>query len=131
MTGELLNDDLEELKGKRLLIVMDDGLSFLGKLIDFDNETLKLEEVYQTNAKEINWKDFENKEVWGMKPKVRDIGEKSQEKGEKDKVGYVEWVEVNLDRLYIRIDHVVRIWYEDRLKRKDRPPSKSTVYSKT
>ncbi len=127
MVKNLLKDELEDLKEKRILIVMDDGLSFLGELKDFDNDTIILEEVYQTEAKEINWNDFEKNDVWGRKAKVKDIGEKSQQK---DKLGYVEWVEVNLDRLYIRLDHVVRIWYESRLKRKDRAPSKSTVYSK-
>lgn len=128
MAGDLLKKELENLKEKRILIVMDDGLSFLGELKDFDSDTLILEDVHQTDAKQINWKDFEMNDTWGRNSKLKEIGDKSEKE---DKVGYVEWVEVNLDRLYIRIEHVVRIWYESRLKEKDKPPAKSTVYSKT
>ncbi|MEF8874430.1 MAG: hypothetical protein V5A88_07155 [Candidatus Thermoplasmatota archaeon] len=129
MAGDLLKKELKDLKEKRILIVMDDGLSFLGKLIDFDSDTLILEDVYQAEAKQINWKNFEMKNVWGKPARLKEIGEKD-EKDEEEKVGYVEWVEVDLDRLYIQIDHTVRIWYESELKEKEEPPAKSTVYSK-
>ncbi len=126
MPGDLLEEELKDLKEKRILIVMDDGLSFLGKLIDFDRDTLILEQVYQAEATKINWKKFDMTDVWGKPAKVKEIGEDD----ENEKVGYVEWVEVNLDRLYIRTDHVVRIWYESELKEREEPPSTSTVYSK-
>ncbi|MFW5952947.1 MAG: hypothetical protein ACOCSJ_02170 [Candidatus Natronoplasma sp.] len=127
MTEDLLKKELENLKRGRILIVMDDGLSFLGELVDFDSDTLILEDVYQTDAKQISWKKFETSDTWGRKSKVKEIGQKTNKK---DKVGYVEWVEVKLDRLYIRLDHVVRIWYESKLKEKKWLPSQSTVYEK-
>ncbi len=127
MTEDLLKKELENLKEGRILIVMDDGLSFLGELIDFDSDTLILEEVYQTDAKQINWKKFETSDAWGRNSKVKEIGQKTDQE---DKVGYVEWVEVKLDRLYIRLDHVVRIWYESKLEEKKWLPSQSTVYEK-
>lgn len=122
MTNGLLEDDLKELKEKRILIVMDDGLGFLGKLIDFDSDTLLLKDIYQAPAKEINWKKIRKIHA--------SVGSEKKKKDRKEKTGYVEWIEVNLERLYLRTDHIVRIWYESGLQEVDEPPTKSTVYSK-
>ncbi|MEF8874970.1 MAG: hypothetical protein V5A88_09940 [Candidatus Thermoplasmatota archaeon] len=129
MATGLLEEELKGLKGKRILIVMDDELGFLGKLIDFDSETLILNDVYQSSAKEINWEEIQMTDVWKRGVKIKEADEEKKTE-RKDKRGYVEWVEVNLDRVYIRTDHIARIWYESKLEEEDEPPVKSTVYSK-
>lgn len=127
MVGTLLERELGHLKDKRILIVMDDGLVFFGKLIDFDSETLLLKEVFQASSKEINWKKIEATDVWGKGIQVKELDE-SEEK--EDKVGYVEWIKVDLEKLYIRTDHIVRIWYEGELEEKKETPKKTDVYTK-
>lgn len=129
MAAGLLEEELKNLKDKRILIVMDDGLGFLGRLVDFDEDTLILHDVYQSSATEINWKKINVTDIWEKKAKVREVGEEKKT-AQKDKAGYVEWVEVNLDTLYLRTDHILRIWYESELEEKEEPPAKSTVYAK-
>ncbi len=128
MVGTLLERELGNLKGKRILIVMDDGLVFFGKLIDFDKETLLLKEVLQASSKEINWKEIEATDVWGLGVQLKELDGKSEKV--KDKVGYVEWIKVDLEKLYIRTDHVIRIWYEGDLEKKEQKPKKTDVYAK-
>lgn len=129
MAASLLEEELEDRREERILIVMEDGLGFLGKLIDFDSETIVLTDVYQSSAKEINWEKIEMTNIWKEGVKIREAGEE-RKAGQKDKKGYVEWIEVNLDRLYIQMEYVVRIWYESELGKEEEIPTKSTVYSK-
>ncbi len=129
MATSLLEEELKDLEDKRIIIVMDDGLGFLGKLKDFDRDTLLLEDVYQSSAKKINWETIEITDIWRKKTIVKDLSEKKKP-NQNDKSGSVEWIKVNLERLYIRMEHILRIWYETELEEKNKPPTGSTVYSK-
>ncbi|MFW5907347.1 MAG: hypothetical protein ACOCTR_03200 [Candidatus Natronoplasma sp.] len=91
MLGDLLEKKLKDLKHQKILIVMDDGLAFTGKLIDFDSDTIIIKDVYQAPAKEIKWKEIAGEE-------------------EEKKVGYIDWTYINLEEVYIRMQHVLRIW---------------------
>ncbi|MFW6144502.1 MAG: hypothetical protein ACOC55_02895 [Candidatus Natronoplasma sp.] len=91
MLGDLLEKKLKDLKHQKILIVMDDGLAFTGKLIDFDSDTIIIKDVYQAPAKEIKWKEIAGEE-------------------EEKKVGYIDWTYINLEEVDIRMQHVLRIW---------------------
>lgn len=95
MLDELLEKKLKDLKEKEILVVMDDGLAFLGTLTECDKNTLVLKNVYQAPAKKINWKKIE---------------EESEETEKKRKIGFIDWTLVNLEEVYVRVDHIVRIW---------------------
>lgn len=120
MIGDLLEKKLKDLADERILIVMDDGLAFLGELEQFDSNTLILKDVYQGPAKEIDWKK----------------GPEEEGKGEEEKkIGYIDWINVNLKEVYIRTDHVLRIWHwtvekevEEDSETKDK--GQTPVYSK-
>ncbi|MEF8873199.1 MAG: hypothetical protein V5A88_00860 [Candidatus Thermoplasmatota archaeon] len=94
MIGDLLEKKLKGLKGNKILVVMDDGLAFLGDLVEYDSNTLVLKEVNQAPAKKIKWKEI---------PKEGEEVEKV--------VGYIDWTSVNLEEVYIRMEHVLRIWH--------------------
>ncbi len=125
MPGGLLEKELEQYLNQTILVITDDGLAFLGELKDFDSETLILEEVYQTSAKDINWKNTDISDFWTDSVKIREVKQKSS-----DEVGVVEWVKIDLERLYVRIEHVVRIWYESEFGQEGNIPSQTTVYKK-
>jgi small nuclear ribonucleoprotein (snRNP)-like protein len=46
---------LEKYKGKEVLVVQVDGNAFKGKLIEFDETHMVLENVIQTSTKQRNW----------------------------------------------------------------------------
>jgi len=99
MLDELLEKKLKGLKNEDILVVMDDGIGFLGELVEFDSKTLVLREVYQAPCKEIDWK-----EVSSESDKVKEQIEDGK------KVGFIDWTKVNLEEVYIRIEHTSRIW---------------------
>lgn len=99
MLDGLLEKKLDGLKTKDILVVMDDGLGFLGELEEYDKNTLVLKKVLQSQFKDIDWKDISPKN-WGSK------GEEKKGK----RAGFVNWTELNLEEVYIRTDHVSRIW---------------------
>ncbi len=94
MLGSLLEKKLKELKGKFILVVMDDGMAFRGKLLDLDKNTLILRDVYETIADEIDWQEIESNR--------EDVVDK--------KYGFIYWTKINLEEVYIRVDHISRIW---------------------
>ncbi len=100
MIGDLLTKNLKDLKGKKIIVVMDDGLAFLGNLEDFDGNTLILRDVYQAPSKKIKWKYISDEET--------EVKEKIEKK---EKVGYIEWTHINLEEVYVRTEHVLRIWH--------------------
>ncbi len=108
MIDELLRAKLEELDGERILVVMEDGLAFIGVLEDHGENTIVLSEVYQGSSTEINWenieKDFED--VIGRKPKEL---QKKEVEGKKE-YGFIDWLSINLDEVYLQSAHVSRIW---------------------
>ncbi len=100
MLGDLLEKKLKGLKNKKILVVMDDELAFLGDLVEFDSNTMVLKEVYQAPADQIKWK--------AMPEEEREVEEKIEKK---EMIGYIEWTYINLEEVYICMDHVLRIWH--------------------
>ncbi|MBS3782575.1 MAG: hypothetical protein KGY66_04765 [Candidatus Thermoplasmatota archaeon] len=98
MLDDLLEKKLKRLKNEDILVVMDDGLAFLGELQDFDTKTLVLRKVYQAPAKKIDWKELPSKSDDVRK----DIDDR--------KVGFIDWTKINLEEVYINISHTTRIW---------------------
>lgn len=117
MIGDLLEKKLKDHKGKTIIVVMDDGLAFEGRLIEHDESTLILEEVSQTSSKKIKWEDLPEKQ------------------DEKEKVGYLDWTDINLEKVFIRTEHILRIWpwerdLEDEAEKQGKRVKKA-VYSKS
>lgn len=98
MLDGLLEKKLSGLEHEDVLVVMDDGLGFLGELEDYDKNTLVLGKVLQSRFKDIDWKDIPSH------PR-----ERQEETGDK-KAGFANWAEVNLEEVYIRTEHVSRVW---------------------
>jgi len=105
---------LKDLKGKKLIAVMDDGEAFLGKLKEFDKDTIILTEVCEGPSSEIEWETLSEKK------------DSSQQKG----YGFVDWVSVNLKEVYLRVDHISRMWpwehveeYQEEKKSDKRTPT--------
>ncbi|MEF8832686.1 MAG: hypothetical protein V5A66_04100 [Candidatus Thermoplasmatota archaeon] len=126
MLDELLEKKLKGLKNEDILVVMDDGLAFLGELVEFDNKTLVLKKVYQAPAKSIDWKELPSKSD--------DVKEGPEKKRE---VGFIDWTNVNLEEIYIRLDHTTRIWRwptkekeEENQGRRDFKRSRRPVYTR-
>ncbi len=99
MLDGLLERKLDNLTGKDILVIMDDGLGFLGELKEYDKKTLVLEKVLQSQFDEIDWKEIPTES-------------KSMRKRDKEdkKMGFANWSRVNLKEVYVRIEHVTRIW---------------------
>ncbi len=99
MLEGLLEKKLSGLKNDDILVVMDDGLGFLGELKEFDKKTLVLRKVLQSSFEEIDWKQISVDST-----KLR--GKNQDDK----KAGFVNWTRVNLEEVYVRTDHISRIW---------------------
>lgn len=99
MLDDLLEKKLDDLIGKDILVVMDDGLGFLGELEEYDKKTLVLGKVLQTQFDDIDWKDIPTN---SKNVRKRDTKEK--------KVGFANWTRVNLQEVYVRVEHITRIW---------------------
>ncbi len=124
MLDELLSKKLKELENKDILVVMDDGLVFLGELEDFDSRTLVLKKVYQASAKKIDWKEL---------PSKSNVVKKHIDEGKKG--GFIDWTRVNLEEVYIRVEHTTRIWKcankeKEKQTQKDFRKAKKPVYTK-
>ncbi len=101
MIDSMLEKKLKKLVGGSLVVVMDDGLSFIGTLKEFDKNTLILTDVYQGSSSEINWEEVSEDVDSSVKEKVESKNER---------YGFVDWTAVHLEEVYIRVDHVSRIW---------------------
>lgn len=97
MLDGLMERKLENLKGRDILVVMDDELGFLGELEEFDEKTLVLRKVLQSQFDEIDLK------------KIPSDSKNVRKKGDK-KVGFANWTKVNMKEVYMRLAHVTRIW---------------------
>ncbi len=107
MLASLLQKKLKRLKGDKIIVVMDGGKAFLGVLKDFDDETLVLSDVCEGPASKIEWES---------------IGEEREENTDRtfeEAYGFVDWVCVNLEEVYLRLNHVSRIWPWIHTKDKD------------
>lgn len=112
MLGSLLEKKLKALKEDKILIVMDDGLAFQGILEDFDKNTVVLNDVYQGSSKEINWSD------------ISEIREESENIEDESSLGFIDWTYVNMKEVYIRVDHISRIWIWAKKEREKEEESK-------
>lgn len=118
MLGTLLEKKLKTLEGKVILVVTDDGMAFAGKLVEFDKTTLVMQDVHQGSTTKINWHD--------INPIEKEDMEEGSDNG--SKYGFVEWASVNLNEVYINIEHVSRIWpWEQTSKQLSK---ENVVYSK-
>ena len=112
MLSSLMKKKLKDLKGKKLIAVMEDGEAFLGKLKEFDKDTIILTEVCEGSSSNIEWEAISEEKT------------ASREEG----YGFVDWVSVNLEKVYLRLDHISRIWpwrhiEEYQEKKKKRTPT--------
>jgi len=101
MMDSLLEKKLKKIMEGSVVVVMDDGMSFIGTLKEFDKETLVLTDVYQGSASEINWEEVSEDNKEDMKEKMKDKSER---------YGFVDWTAVHLEEVYIRVEHISRIW---------------------
>lgn len=123
MLDELLEKKLKDLKGDDILVVMDDGLAFLGELEEYDKNTLVLRCVFQAPSKQIEWRELpsESEEV-------------REQMEEEKRVGFIDWTRINLEELYVRTEHVTRIWRWKRTEKGEGVPTakkdRKPVYTK-
>ncbi len=118
MLSSLMEKKLKYLKGKRLIAVMEDGEAFLGKLKEFDKDTIILTEVYEGPSSEIEWET---------------LGEKKESSQEGD-YGFVDWVCVNLKEVYLRVDHISRIWpwkHTEEYREDEKSDKRTPTYTRT
>ncbi len=113
MLEGLLEKKLSGLKGKEVLVVMDDDFVFLGELVNYDKKTLVLKRVLQAPNKNINWKKISEKSR-NVRSKKKD--EESEEESEEKKLGFMNWSKVNLEEVYLRVEHITRIWKWGKIK---------------
>lgn len=105
MIDTLLEKKLKDLKEDKILVVMSDGIAFKGKLEDFDKKTLVISEVRQGPTKDIIWTDTEEGKEGEEPMRVKEGDEPKQ-----DRYGYIPWTSINLEEVYLRTDHITRIW---------------------
>lgn len=120
MLSTLMEKKLKKLRDRKLIVVMEDGEAFLGKLKEFDNDTIVLTEVYEGPSSEINWSD--------LKDNIDDVDRNNEVHG------FVNWVSVNLEQVFLRVDHISRIWpwilTEDTIE-KEKAPDRAPLYTRT
>ncbi|MFP4001063.1 MAG: hypothetical protein ACLFU5_04095, partial [Thermoplasmata archaeon] len=63
MSVELLEKKLSGLKNEDILVMMDDGLGFVGELKEYDRNILVLKKVLQSKFKDIDWKEISPAEM--------------------------------------------------------------------
>jgi len=118
MLSSLMEKRLKNLKGERLIAVMEDGEAFLGKLKEFDKDTIVLTEVCEGPSSEIKW------ETLGVK----------KDSSQKEGYGFVDWVCVNLEEVYLRMDHISRIWpwkHVEEYKEDEESEKRTPTYTRT
>ncbi len=119
MLGTLLEKKLKEHEGNRILVVLDDGMAFMGRLVEYDKTTIILQDIYQGSATQINWKEVSMSE--------------SETTKEEEFLGFVDWTSINLKEVYIRADHVSRIWPWSIAKKKgkvEKMPVSEPIYTR-
>jgi small nuclear ribonucleoprotein (snRNP)-like protein len=89
-----LKDELGNFVNNEIAIVMNDGMTYRGKLVNFDDETIILEQVYEASHGQVDW------------IKTSDAGNG----GGTTMKGYLNWRKVTLPKLYARTDRILRIW---------------------
>jgi len=118
MLATLLEKKLKRLKGEKIIVVMDDETAFLGVLKEFDEETIVLTDVCEGPTSEIKWESFEE-------------GSGSEETSE-EVTGFVDWVCINLEEVYLRVDHISRFWpWKHRKKKEKGKKKRAPTYTRT
>ncbi len=95
MLGNLLEKKLKDLKDRKIVVVMTDGIAFMGTLTDFDKTTIVIEDISQTHAADIDWEEI-------------DVDKEGIDTG--DVSGYINWTAVKLEEVYLQTEHISRIW---------------------
>jgi small nuclear ribonucleoprotein (snRNP)-like protein len=75
-----LVDEISDFKGKDIVVIMEDGRGYRGKLVRFDDEIIVLKDVYETLNQEV------------------------------DERGYMFWRRVLHSKLLIRVAKIMRMW---------------------
>ncbi len=89
-----LTDELEKLKELDIAIVMNDGMTYRGKLVNYDKETIVMENVYEASGNQVDWiKSYNGNDGTGSTLK-----------------GYMTWRRIKLPRLLARTDKILRVW---------------------
>ncbi len=115
MLATLLQKKLKRSKGEKVIVVMEDETAFLGVLKEFDEGTIVLTDVCEGPSSEIEWNSLEK-------------GPESEETPE-EVTGFVDWICVNLEEVYLRVDHISRVWpwkHEE-----DREEKRTPTYTRT
>lgn len=87
-----LVDELKDLSNKEIVIIMNDGQAYRGNLVDFDEDTIVMNNVLETSNQDIDWVESEGK------------------KGPSTIKGYLHWRRITLPKLIVRNEMVLRIW---------------------
>lgn len=114
MLATLLQKKLKKLKKQKIIVVMDGGKAFLGVLEEFDDGTIVLSQVFEGPSSKIEWESI------GDEDKSRD-----------DMYGFVDWVCVNLEEVYLRVDHISRIWPWEHREKKGIEKERTPTYTRT
>lgn len=118
MLSSLMKKKLRNLKRGKVIAVMEDGEAFLGKLEEFDENTIILTEAWEGPSSKIQWETLEDK----------------KDSSRLDDYGFVDWILVNLEETYLRVDHISRIWPWEHVNeyREDEESTKRTpIYART
>lgn len=89
----LLDEELKNLLNNEIIVIMNDGHAYRGKLVKYEDDILVLENIYETTNQEIEW--VESKNADDEKTKKR---------------GYLPWRKVTLPNVIVRLPMVLRIW---------------------
>ena len=97
MLGNLLEKKLREQKDNIVIAVMTDDMAFMGKLVEFDKDTLVFQNVSQASSKDIDWEEM-------------DVSKSSGEAKTCTVPGCIEWTDVDLEEVYLQVEHISRVW---------------------
>jgi len=78
--GVTFVDEMKEFEGKDVVIIMEDGRGYRGKILRYDDDVIVLKDVYETLNQEV------------------------------DERGYMFWRRVLHSKLIIRADKILRTW---------------------
>jgi len=109
----ILTQYLEKYLHKLVIIVMDDGVAYLGKLREFDDQVMVLEHVKEA--------EYKKAPIW-EEPRIKIPSPNMLAMRGKDKEmlsGFVDRrvVGKTLSTVIVNISHVLRIWGDDFLER--------------
>lgn len=89
-----LTAELEKLQDQDIAIVMNDGMTYRGRLVDFDEETIVMENVYEASGHQVDW--------------IKSCD--ANEGGSSTLKGYMQWRRITLPKLLARTEMILRVW---------------------